>query len=151
MKCPHCHREIDLPQREQRPYCYHGYLKDHLPLILAGLRSGKSPVSITIMLRTMRTFNPYESPIATIRYIGLRYGLIQKAEQRKYKLILKARAEHAWLLRAEGLTLRAIGKRIGVSGEQARQIIRRFGRDTSRSLRITKWKIETDQARGETI
>lgn len=151
MKCPHCHHEIDLPPREQRPYCYHGYLKDHLPLILAGLRSGKSPMSITIMLRTLRRFEPYESPTETIRYIGRRYGLIQIAEPRKYKMMGKARAEHAWLLRAEGLTLREIGERIGLSHERVRQMIRKFGRDTSRSLRITKWKIETDQAKGEMI
>jgi hypothetical protein len=36
------------------------------------------------------------------------------------QLYWEARREHAWRLRMEGLTFRKIGKRLGVSGQQAR-------------------------------
>jgi hypothetical protein len=37
-----------------------------------------------------------------------------------------ARREHAWLLRAGGLTLQAIGVRLGVTRERVRQMVARF-------------------------
>ena len=46
----------------------------------------------------------------------------------------KARDEHAWLLRAEGLQLRVIGERLGVSKERARQMISKFGRRVRRAI-----------------
>jgi hypothetical protein len=53
----------------------------------------------------------------------------------------EARREHAWLLRAEGLTLREIGRRLGVSHERVRQILYQFGRRVQRAIRKTRFKI----------
>jgi DNA-directed RNA polymerase sigma subunit (sigma70/sigma32) len=39
-----------------------------------------------------------------------------------------ARREHAWRLRAEGLTQHAIGMRLGVTRERVRQMLARFER-----------------------
>lgn len=47
----------------------------------------------------------------------------------------QASLEHAWLLRAEGLTYRAIGNRLGVSQERARQKIWKFGRIMQAAIR----------------
>jgi hypothetical protein len=49
-----------------------------------------------------------------------------------------ARNEHAWLLKAEGLTLREIGLRLGVSRERARQMIWHFGRRVRRAMKHTR-------------
>lgn len=46
-----------------------------------------------------------------------------------------ARYEHAWLLRAEGLTLDEVGSRFGVGGCRAAQMIKRFGKRVQRSIR----------------
>ncbi len=48
-----------------------------------------------------------------------------------------ARYEHAWLLRAEGETYAAIGRRLGVSGHRARQMVRGFGNRVLRAMRRT--------------
>jgi len=48
-----------------------------------------------------------------------------------------ARHEHAWLLRAEGLTLQQVGDRFGVSRERAREMIANFGRRVRRAMRKT--------------
>ena len=42
------------------------------------------------------------------------------------------RKEHAWLLRAEGMSHRKIGLRLGVSEERSRQMVREFGRRVGR-------------------
>jgi hypothetical protein len=52
-----------------------------------------------------------------------------------------ARHEHAWLLRAEGLTLRQVGARLGVSGNQARVLIFQFSYRVKRAMRKTRFKI----------
>lgn len=49
-----------------------------------------------------------------------------------------ARQEHAWLLRAEGLTLQEIGRRLDITREAARQQIQKFGRRVDRALRETR-------------
>ena len=53
-----------------------------------------------------------------------------------------ARYEHAWLLRAEGLTLRQIGKRLGVSHNQARVMIFQFSYRVKRATRKTRWRLQ---------
>lgn len=49
-----------------------------------------------------------------------------------------ARKEHAWLLRAEGLTLKQVGARLGISTEVARYHVVMFGRRVSRAARHTR-------------
>jgi hypothetical protein len=58
-------------------------------------------------------------------------------------LMATALNEHAWMLRAEGMTLQAIGERLGVSSARARQRILQFGRRTQRALRKcrVKWEL----------
>jgi hypothetical protein len=58
----------------------------------------------------------------------------------------RARQEHAMLLRCEGLTLRAIGARIGVYGETARQMILKAGSRTNASLRRSKARFKLTEA-----
>jgi len=45
---------------------------------------------------------------------------------------LSARREHAWRLRVGGLTLHAIGLRLGVSRERVRQLLSRWRREAAR-------------------
>lgn len=45
-----------------------------------------------------------------------------------------ARREHAFLLRCEGVRLKEIGTRLGVSSARARQLISEFARHLSRVL-----------------
>jgi hypothetical protein len=52
------------------------------------------------------------------------------------------RAEHAWLLRAEGLSYSEIGYFMGVSRERARQLILKFSRKMSWAMRRTRFRIE---------
>jgi hypothetical protein len=54
-------------------------------------------------------------------------------------IFFDARLEHAWLLRAEGKTLKDVGNRLGVSREQARQMILKFGRKVGRAMRRVRW------------
>lgn len=59
-----------------------------------------------------------------------------------------ARAEHAWLLRAEGLTYRQVGERLGgISASRAQQIVHRQGRRVARALRHTIFEIEYPEDR----
>ena len=53
----------------------------------------------------------------------------------------KARYEHVWLLRAEGLLLSEIGDRVGVSRERARQMIMKYGRTMTWAMRRTRWRM----------
>lgn len=55
-----------------------------------------------------------------------------------------ARQEHAWLLRAEGLKLKEIGQRLGVTSERARAMIKKFGSKMKRAMRRTRWHYEND-------
>jgi len=70
------------------------------------------------------------------------------ARDPKFKLLYaQARYEHAWLLRAEGLTLQQIADRIGCgSRETARQIIYKFSRRVQRATRKTRFKIVREAA-----
>jgi DNA-directed RNA polymerase specialized sigma24 family protein len=49
-----------------------------------------------------------------------------------------AQREHAWLLRAEGLTFGEIGLRLGVPQGTARGMVRSYGRRVARAMRHTK-------------
>jgi hypothetical protein len=53
-----------------------------------------------------------------------------------------ARYEHAWLLRAEGYSLRVIGERLDISKERARQMIMRQGHKVTRAIRHASFTIE---------
>jgi hypothetical protein len=69
---------------------------------------------------------------AVARHLGLGGKIIrpEPATVRHGVITLgRARREHAWRLRANGETLKAIGKRLGVSQERARQMIACYGRD----------------------
>lgn len=57
----------------------------------------------------------------------------------------EARQEHAWLLRAEGESFNDIGKRLGVKNQQARIMVKKFGRRMSRAKRVTRFTIYTNK------
>jgi hypothetical protein len=58
----------------------------------------------------------------------------------------RARRAKVWLLRAEGLTLQAIGDRMGGIGkERVRQILWRYAREMRHALRQTRWGVQTDE------
>ena len=148
MKCPHCNREFEPEKPPRKPYEYHGYLEEFLPMIFVGLRSGKSPKSIAIAIESQRQFSYYTHVGAAIRYIGINYGLIAKPEEEKYPtpVFQKARQEHAWLLRAEGMTFKKIGARLGVSSAQARVLVFRFGRlEATRAMKRMRWIVHTNR------
>ena len=52
-----------------------------------------------------------------------------------------ARYEHAWLLRAEGCSLREISERLDISKERARQMIRSQGRKVTRAIRHASFTV----------
>ena len=49
--------------------------------------------------------------------------------------------EHAWLLRAEGLSFREIGRRFEISGTRAQQRVYKFSARMNRAMRRTHFKI----------
>ena len=51
-----------------------------------------------------------------------------------------ARHEHAWLLKAEGLTLSQVGQRLGVSKETTRRMVSRFGEKMTWAMRDLSWR-----------
>jgi hypothetical protein len=53
-----------------------------------------------------------------------------------------ARYEHAWLLRAEGYSLRHISERLGVTRERARQMILRQGYKVTRAIRHASFTVQ---------
>ena len=53
-----------------------------------------------------------------------------------------ARAEYAWLLRAEGLTFREIGERFDISQTRAQQIVKKFARKMRWAMRRTRFRWE---------
>ena len=53
----------------------------------------------------------------------------------------KARAEHIWLLKAEGLTYRKIAPRIGITPGRIQQIVKNFGRKLSLRMKFIRTKI----------
>lgn len=53
----------------------------------------------------------------------------------------RARLEHAWLLRAEGLGLREIAIRLGVGTERVRTMILQFAGMVGRATRHTKFRV----------
>jgi DNA-binding CsgD family transcriptional regulator len=54
----------------------------------------------------------------------------------------EARREHMFLLRAEGITYRAIGKRFGITGGRAAQIIARYSLRVRRAMHDTRFRWE---------
>jgi hypothetical protein len=53
-----------------------------------------------------------------------------------------ARAEHAWLLRAEGLTFEQIAGRLDCgTRERARQLVLKFAYRMNRAMRKTRWRL----------
>lgn len=58
-----------------------------------------------------------------------------------------ARREHAYVLWLEGLTLREIGPRLGISHERARQMIWQFKRAFARSLMRKRFRFEVEVTR----
>jgi hypothetical protein len=85
----------------------------------------------------------YISKLALDRYIGPFEKPITHIDEHSY---YHARLEHAWLLRAEGLTLEAIAKRMGSTRETVRQQIRRFGRITQKAMHRVKAKRQVVRA-----
>lgn len=67
--------------------------------------------------------------------------LDREASIRWREIYMEARHEHAWLLRAEGVTLREIGQRLGVCREVARNNILKRGRIASRQMRKVRFTI----------
>ena len=57
-----------------------------------------------------------------------------------------ARAEHAWLLRAEGWTFREIGARVGVTGWRAQMLVRQFAAKMRWAMRRTRFRWEGNEA-----
>jgi DNA-directed RNA polymerase sigma subunit (sigma70/sigma32) len=53
-----------------------------------------------------------------------------------------ASSEYAWLLRAEGLTLLEIGKRLDLSIDRIRQMLDWYSRRMQRAVRRTSFRIE---------
>jgi len=84
---------------------------------------------------------------ALARYQG-EFTRPTNARNRQFELLyVQARREHAWLLRAEGLTLQQIGDRLGGLGrEGVRQIIHKFSRRVQRATRKTRFKILKEAA-----
>jgi hypothetical protein len=71
-----------------------------------------------------------------------------RGENYPWKTFSRARSEHAWLLRAEGLTYRQVGERLGgLSVARAQQIVGTQGRRMSRALRRTIFKFEYPEDR----
>ena len=69
-------------------------------------------------------------------------GTLRTPEQLKEDLEYeKARAEHIWLLKAEGLTYRKIAPRIGVTPGRIQQIVKNFGRKLSLRMKFIRTKI----------
>ena len=60
---------------------------------------------------------------------------------REREMLSKARREHAFLLRCEGLTYQQIGERLGMhTRNSSRIMVYKFGRELARALRKTKFK-----------
>lgn len=55
-----------------------------------------------------------------------------------------ARCEHAWFLRMEGLTFKAIGQRLGVGTTAAQTLFNKFVRRMCRAVKKTHWRWEKD-------
>jgi hypothetical protein len=138
--CPHCGQEFEpvkakKPPPPKKPY-NQGYLAEHLPLILRAFRRGISVDAIAAMIDANNW-----SGRAMIRYIGIRYNFIKRTPYVDLSEFYAARYEHAWLLRAEKMTLKEIGNRLGVSKERAREMVVHMGRRMSRAARKSHWII----------
>jgi hypothetical protein len=84
---------------------------------------------------------------ALIRYLKIEGEVSQPAIRRQthYRVgdedgYSQARYEHAWLLRAEGLTLHQVGAHLGITKQRARQLISSYGRRVGRAMRRTRFE-----------
>jgi hypothetical protein len=69
----------------------------------------------------------------------------ERATSKTIRARAKARRIEAWLHRAEGLTLDAVGQRMGgLSKERVRGLLCQFARDARRAMQRTRWGVETD-------
>ena len=95
-----------------------------------------------------RHYGPHRAAVAREALARYQGEFIRPTGSRDLKfelLYARARYEHVWLLRAEGLTLQQIADRIGlVSRERVRQIIHQFGRRVKRATRKTKWRLHCE-------
>ncbi len=51
----------------------------------------------------------------------------------------RARREHAWILRAEGLEWKQIGKRLGTNASTARNLVQTMGKDVASAIENATW------------
>jgi hypothetical protein len=98
-------------------YEYTGYLKPHLPVILARLNEGQTPRDIATALH-LDAYAP-----AVIFYIARRYGFTTSSSA----LLVRFRDRNLAMLEdhRSGLTKIAIAKKYGMSRHRAKQIIDR--------------------------
>lgn len=58
-----------------------------------------------------------------------------------HDLYAEARHCHAWMLRAEGLSMAEIGSHLGVTDKRASQLVRRFGKKMTYALRHASFQL----------
>ena len=58
----------------------------------------------------------------------------------RFEDLCEARREHAWLLRAEGLKYSEIGRRLGVTDQQAANMVAKFGRRVQAAINRPRTK-----------
>lgn len=151
--CPHCGGDLTPPPKPKPakpPYEYRGCLKPYLPLILQCFRRGIKPAVITTMVQLEMQkdhfeLNTYWGTPTNIHAIIINIGVGHKFyEQTPAKYILqykRARQEHAWLLRAEGVKLKDIGARLGIGKAAAGGLIQAFNWRIRHATKHTHWSI----------
>jgi hypothetical protein len=149
-KCHQCGLTVQVPSLK-REFEYTGYLKGWLPRILELYDAGNSPEQISdhiieasaITLGEWRTIAikkgvpvrvrsvvvpplhvKGEDHTTTIKYVLKRMGRLPPSELPS-KYTADAYGTHALILRREGLTFAEIGRRMGVTGGRASQIVAR--------------------------
>lgn len=86
---------------------------------------------------------PYQSVYNAIRHALMRVGKLPPPRpQAEYYEYHRARYEHAWLLRAEGLLYKQIGRRLGISVARTQQMVTRYGIRARRATRRTRWRFD---------
>lgn len=132
------------------PYEYKGYLRPWLEEIKSRLVKKENPHSIALSLIKRGVKSPQNcisGLISSISYLEKRLNLKTDTNLFDTKNYNDAKKDHAWLLRAEGIKYREIGKRLGVSPARARAIVLERGYDASYFMRRTKFTIYSSEAR----